>query len=503
MAKTNSVSILIHALTKAEKRYFKLYATLQQGEKDYIALFDILEKDSNSESAKKLFLRARPAASYAATCKYLYKVITDCLLQMRLDQDKKAKMISGLLKAEILFEKSLYDQAFRQLKIIQDVASLHEQHVIQLWATKLELSKLQLLNFAGLSESALIRQQAKVQEILKREKLITDHSALYGLLSHRLSHKGNVRSKKQKDELNDLVMSELSLNNNPLSETFESAKTHLLFQAQYFLSVNDHGSALKTFYELNELFEDNEYIWVNAPEDYISSIEGIVDTLHAIRKNKEIGFFLNKLVDMKSPSAYTAVRIESVVFIYKTATLLDAGDFQQAKLLHQTMERSLFSRLLLLDIIKQAQVYMYASLIYFAAGDINKCYELLNQIISKRGNYDKLPLFRTFRLLNILVHYELGNHDYILSEVRSIKRELPRSTAQSYLLEKTIFWFVQQALPADLPARKKLWAKVDKQFEAIRNERYEQQILRTFDFALWIKAKLYDQSFTSIVSLRP
>ena len=36
---------LIQSLTKAEKRYFRLYANLQSGEKNYLFLFDLINKD--------------------------------------------------------------------------------------------------------------------------------------------------------------------------------------------------------------------------------------------------------------------------------------------------------------------------------------------------------------------------------------------------------------------------------------------------------------------------
>ena len=35
---------LIQSLTKAEKRYFRLYANLQSGEKNYLFLFDLINK---------------------------------------------------------------------------------------------------------------------------------------------------------------------------------------------------------------------------------------------------------------------------------------------------------------------------------------------------------------------------------------------------------------------------------------------------------------------------
>ena len=43
MNKAISLLVLIHSMTKAEKRYFKLYSNLQEGDKVYLTLFALME----------------------------------------------------------------------------------------------------------------------------------------------------------------------------------------------------------------------------------------------------------------------------------------------------------------------------------------------------------------------------------------------------------------------------------------------------------------------------
>ena len=44
MNKAISLLVLIHSMTKAEKRYFKLYSNLQEGDKVYLTLFALMEE---------------------------------------------------------------------------------------------------------------------------------------------------------------------------------------------------------------------------------------------------------------------------------------------------------------------------------------------------------------------------------------------------------------------------------------------------------------------------
>jgi len=52
MKTSDQLHELIHALTKSEKRYFKIYSSLQAGNKMYVRLFDLIEKQKQYDEAK-------------------------------------------------------------------------------------------------------------------------------------------------------------------------------------------------------------------------------------------------------------------------------------------------------------------------------------------------------------------------------------------------------------------------------------------------------------------
>jgi hypothetical protein len=492
--------LLIKSLSKGEKRYFKLYTSLQQGQKDYLYLFELLEKGTELSALKTAFHDQRPKASFEATSKYLFKVITDCMVHLRTEKDISSKLVTALLKANIMFEKSLYEEGFKQLQKIQSTAEEFGQYIIQLWAARLELFYISSLNFFIIKESELIHKQMKIQSLLKYANNIHQHTSLYELLRHRLLYKGSVRTPHQKEELNDLLVSELNIISSPLAETFESYKTHLLFQAHYFITVSDYQSALTAFYELNEHFEEHHFLWADSPIDYFSTIEGILDSLHTIKRYDEMQFFIEKLQVLENQSAYFEVMTQRITFIYKTAALLDAGEFKEAEQLKRLMDQTLFKKISLLDISKQAEVYLYTALIYICNNNLTKAHNYLNHILLESKLYYALPVYRTFRLIHLLVHYELGNHDYIDYEIRSMKRGLSHGHKKDYLLEKIIFKFVQQPIPlSSIKNRLATWQKFKLQFEKISTDKYEIQILKIFDFSAWIEAKLCKKSFADLL----
>lgn len=500
MASSNSLILLVHSLTKSEKRYFTIYSSMQKGAKDYMRLFELLEKNTDPRTVKKLFAKARPAASYESTSKYLYKVITDCLIHVRANQDKTTRLAMSLLKANVLFEKSMPDEGFKELQKVQEAAEKNEEYFILMWACRFEMYYLANLNFNNISEKNLVHKQMRMDELLKYSKNIHQHTSLYELLRHRLLFKGAARTRKQKEDLNDLVFSELNIVAKAAAETVESQKTHLLFQSHYFISISDYRSALKAFYELIDLLDENEYLWNDAEMDYLSTVEGILESLRMIRKYEEMDFFLEKLDNLLGRSVYLDVMVYRVGFIYRLSRLLDQGEFEEAVLLKDEYHDVLFKKIHLLDLNKQAELYLYTSLIYMSAGNINRAHHFLSKVLLESKLFHALPVYRTFRLLHLLVHYELGNDEFIAYETRSFKRGLNASHSKTYLLEKLVLRFVQEKrVKRRSSVDGGVWKKVRKEFDTIRNDKYEIQILKIFDFESWIEAKLTNRPFKLIV----
>ncbi len=331
MAQKNTLYLLVHSLTKAEKRYFKLYTALQKGAKGYLDIFKLLELGNDAKAAKEIFCKKKRHSSFEAACKYLFKVITDCLLYVRSNDNINTRLATQLIKANILFEKSIYEEGFKQLRKIQHEAAELQEFEIQLQALQMEMYYLNNLNYYSTTEKELVKKQIKMDELLKYQKNIHQHTSLYELLRHRLMYKSSIKTKEQKDELNDLVVSELNYNANPLTNTFESQKIHLLFQAYYFITVSDYKSALKTFYEAHELFETHKRLWLETPIDYLSAVEGLLDSLHSIKHYDEMKFFSSKLYQLEKKTVYFEVMVERVRFIYTIIPYIDSGQFNKAE----------------------------------------------------------------------------------------------------------------------------------------------------------------------------
>lgn len=505
MARISSLILLIHSLTKAEKRHFKLSTTGNEKESDYSLLFRIIESGSPAEAAliREKFEACRPAASYEVTSKYLFKVLTDCLLELRHEQDKTYQLYNQVFKAKILFEKSLYDEGFRLLKSTYDKAQQQKKFLLQAFILQTEQEYHANLNFQFITEDELVKDHQKIQEALKHQSTANLHTSLFHTLKHRLIYKGNIRTTQQQEQLNDLLLSELHVVAKSQYDSFSARKHHLLFQATYYLITGVLKASLQTFKELNELFEENPDYWKNKPITYLTILEGILDSLHSIRHYDEMLYYIHKIEQLQTITSYEDVAAKRMVFLYRLIIHLNRGEFKKAQELHISQETFLFSRIHLLGPYKEAEVYLYTSLIYLCKGDYNKAQDHLNRILLSNSMYSTLPLYRTFRLIRVLLHLELKNFEYLKYEIRSIRREL-RNNKDAFLVEKVVLRFIEEyPLPGSPAKREAIWEQYSQEFSKIGQKRYEMQTLKIFDFAAWIAAKLTRQPLAELMYSHP
>lgn len=504
MAKTSSLILLVNSLTKAEKRYFKLSANLQNGDKNYMDLFELLETKlyRKTDELKQDFKQVHPSSSFEITSKYLYAILMESLLHLKnSEQDDVVKMNNALSIVKILFEKSLYVEGFNELHKLQKLAEKKRNYIIHLSAIQLELQHRNELNFVDLTEKDLIQNQMKISALIKSINNRHQHISIYELLRHRSIYKGTARTAKHKAELNDLVVSELNLMTVPSHNTFETSKTHLLFQSSYCISVGDYKSALKTFYELNELFEKNKPLWEQSAIDYLSCLEGILDSLHTIKRYDEIDFYIEKVAQVQADSTILNVLKYRIIFLYKMISLTDRGEYEKAlSLINNDFEEKLFRQIHILGFNKQAELYLYIALIYFGNNDMAASIKYLNKVLTDNHMYYKLPQYKTFRLIRLLIHYELANYEFVKYEIGAFKRQM-HNKDKTYKLEKLIFYFIQNTyLYLNTAKRLALWEQLKPDFDKLRTDKFEIQLLKIFDFPTWIESKLCKKTFTELLT---
>ena len=500
MLKSESLIHLINNLTKQEKKEFSLYIS-NKPEKDYIFLFRLIDdkKVSDPEELKMSFLTAKPTSSFNTVVIYLFDLLIDILTRLRTEQDSYYLLFNELLHARVLYEKSMYQECFQVLKKVKEKAVYYENHFALLVAQRLELNYLLTLDFEDMDEQKLLNKQYKMNNTLKSIRQLNEQSSLYELLKYRMINRGASRSLEETQKLDDLVTSEISIVASAGVENFEIKKNHQLFQANYFITVGDYKAAFNSFVELNKLFEENSHLWNNPPVYYLMTVEGMLESLRIMHNYEGMNYFIEKLTKLSSPSSSFQLNVMYVIFIYRLFSFIDAGDFDKAGIWIAEHQASLIDKMLLLKEQQQAEMSLYIALIHLGNGEYRKARKRLSATIG-RGHLYSLPLFRTIRIVNVMIHYELGDVDYIQSEIRSIKREMSKNKGYNLKVESFLLKFLNYSFAdTNRKRRAEIWESMAEEVHALYADKYETQILRKFDFVAWVEAKIFEVPLSDIL----
>ena len=501
MKKTDSLFILVKSLSKAEKRYFHLFSNLQSGNKVYTFLFDLLDNNDSIDDVHLKFCQKQDGKSFEMAAKYLYRILLDCLVKLREKDDIQAHIYNKISKAAILFDRELFDNAFAELRKAEKLAVDFEKDALLLLIRRTELKYLSALNFEGISESELVSKQMRINETSKYSRNINQHRQLHDILKYRITHKGYARSDKQKDGLNDLVLSELNLIANNSYTGFEAQKLHLLFQAAYYLNSGNYKSAIRYYQELISLFDENQHLLLNPPIYYFSAIHGILDSLNVAGIYREMPPFISKLkeLEMKGYSVEFTLKVRTAMFYHESSRYIQIGEFDMMRNLMDEYNESLLKNISLLGLEEQLKIYLYTLLFHFCTGDLILARKSMKKILGSGKLFHAFPLYKTVRLINLLLQAELGNSAFFENEISSIKRNI-HFEKHVYATEKLLFKFVLAfPLPSYEKTRDKLWMQYKKEIQKIEQSKYERQLLKTFDFLAWIESKLTRRSFVDVL----
>jgi len=501
MKQLTSIVILVNSLSKAEKRHFKMETNLQAGDKKYLYLFNLIEANYSVEEIYEKFCSKYHNSNFNMAVKHLYHNLMDCLIYLHRKRDIQTKIFAAFSEADILFERALYDDAFAALDKIKKMSSIYEMDTLMLLARRNELKFMNALDFNNISERQLIGKQMKIVEIMKYIRSANLHSQLYDILKHRLFHKGYVRSDKQKDNLNDLILSELNLIANDSYKGFETQKLHLLFQSAYYLDSGNYKMAIRFFRTLIDLFESNKHMILNPPIYYLQALTGILDSLKTTGLYKEMPFFIDKLKEITRGDYVVdfVLTVQAYIFLYQFAIAFNTGDFAGAATFISEQDEMLFKNLSLLPLDMQLDLLLTPVKLNIATGNYQEARKNMKKIISSGKLYYALPTYRYVRLLNLLLQAELNNYDFFENEIKSIKRNI-RFEKHVYITEKLLFKFIMHHhLLYQTKTREQLLKQLRKEHPKIIKNKYEQQLLSFFDFISWMESKLTNRSFGELL----
>jgi hypothetical protein len=194
-----------------------------------------------------------------------------------------------------------------------------------------------------------------------------------------------------------------------------------------------------------------------------------------------------KNLQAEYPSAKN--NIQHQIFIFESSILTDQHHFEEALNHLVRFETELYDRTVNLPFVSLSEIAQQMATVYFWSKEYKKALKTIRPLLNVGKPFSQLPQIKSMRFLNILIHFELNDFDYLESEIRSFERDLKKKNVL-FKTEEIILKGIKQYNREADPVKKQngLLLMRDKLI-LLKEDPYENQLLKTFDLIYWLEQK--------------
>ncbi|MEO8664480.1 MAG: hypothetical protein ABI462_03200 [Ignavibacteria bacterium] len=488
MKPTTELFDLIKSLSRSEKRYFTLGASVQKGNKNYLKLFNAIDsqKSYDEEVIKKKYSKERFVSNLTFTKNYLYRLIFRSLNSYYNERSIDTKMNNLLNKCRLLYGKALFSQYFKSVQTGKEMAAKYEMFSYMLEFLELERQLTRKEEVGKKSMDDIYDEEIKIIEEIR---IINSYKRAISKLFRINWLNGTVRSSKE-DEHIDQVLSEELFGRKKLPST-------LIARERYYFALY-LGHELKgnagTSYEYNKKRSSLISVNKNVFQKFIfdnyeeSSLTLISSAAFAGKFNEAKKLFekYDKLfskkgsVDLDIMITYYSYNL--LRMIHQSSNLFDEGMLTR-------FEKFLLNYKGKLNIDTYNYAFYNIARYFFIKENYEEALRVINILFESRLLKHTPRIEPYTRLLNILIHFEIGNKK-LLSHLISATAKYLKNKNKLFKTEKAVLHYLKKIIAKnDSENELKNFTALRKELQVIMKDKYERNIIIYFNYPEWLAKK--------------
>lgn len=491
MKKPDRLFELIHSLNKTEKRYFKTITSRQQQDTNYVRLFEAIEKLDVFDKKKIIaqFSGENFLKRFNVAKDYLYYLILKSLRGYYAESSLDTQLYNMLDYAEILFsKKALSEQALKLLSTAEKYATESEkfEHLLLIKNTEDKITRRKGI----LSE----KPHKEKQEIVSKIRNYNDYRDLLfkmrAIVNYPLAR--NAESIKKIGLL--LLHPLLKDKRKVLSERAQWVYHYIHSSCYLYIGkINESYLHSKKIVELSakKTSEKREGIL-----SYVVDLTNLIAVCLELKKFDEAKMLLSSLRAIRSDQSHFVD-----VFIFSNSHALEALLYMKTKRPEKVLALipSIMNGIdLYRKSINQQHVlrfyYLFAQA-YFAKGFYKQAAKWIHQLLNTAEDshlYRTQHLYCFAKIFNVIIHYELGDNEFLRYNIISAYRFLHKKQ-RLYKLEDMLLKHVREILVTNniTAKQKRIFTNLHKDMVIISKDPYENKIMEEyFQFKDWIAQKI-------------
>ena len=489
MTPSTSLFDLIKSLSKSEKRYFKLNAALQAGNKNYLKLFDTIDKmdEYKEEIIKKKFHKEKFIRQLTFTKNYLYNLICKSLNSYYAKHSIENHLNDLMFRANYFYKKALYKDFRNSIKLGKKLSLEYER-----FGYFIQFSSLEKNLFFGKKntpgdENALLSSEELVAEKISN---LSVYDSYVSMLTSVYREEGIARDVSLFNYIERIKSSPLLTSEDYAMSCLAKERFHYLLQ----LMAEIYGDYDEVYYHCKKRldilsanpkpFSDRIF---NYWGDVLMYLILICIRLNKSKKMIEYLHLLEKHTSTSQSDKIYLFLVQSYLSVYLVMT---EKRWDKMKDLMDSIEKGLCLYKDKLDSNFEIELYNLLVRMHVMAVDYSSALKYMVLLLNHPLIVVRRDLEYNARVLNLIIHYELGNYEYLEHLILSTYRFLYKRK-KIFALETLILNFIRRLprIESDKDLAENFFI-LRKEMRTIYKRPHEKNIFMYFDYLEWVNRKL-------------
>jgi len=149
--------------------------------------------------------------------------------------------------------------------------------------------------------------------------------------------------------------------------------------------------------------------------------------------------------------------------------------------------------------MRKCSFYYNVAYLYFLKNEYSFSLKYLNKILNNKNVKEDIEVFYYAGLLNLIIHYELGNFELLEHILKSTYRYLYKKN-RVFKFEKQVYYFIRSLfiLKSDEELKYSFY-ELKRKLEEISSDPFERGALGYIDLISWLECKITNRQFSDVV----
>lgn len=508
ISKEESLFVLIKNLSKSEKRSFKLYAnrtgsSTKNNVNKFVQLFDAIDKmEEYDESILSKKISGYKKSQLPNLKRHLFHQILTSLRLISIQKNVEIQIREQIDFAQLLYEKGLYLQSLSLLDRIKAIAKEHHQDILQL----------EIIEFQKLIEERHItrsrQSDGKVESLLdeasRRSDIIANACRLSNLkikMHGWYIQMGHAKNGKDRKMVEAYFKSNIVQIKQRQLTFFEKISFYQAYVWYHYIML-DFRRCYQYSKKWVALFDASPALKDVDPDLYMRGQHYILTSLYNMRANKKFALHLASFEEFVSQYNAGFNKIsETIAFLYIYTSRLNScflrGDFNEGVQLIPEILRKIRLYKKHIDLHRIMMFYYKIAYLYVGVGQFEKALDYLNKVLDLKVGHLREDIQSYARLLQLIVHYELGNYILLDHLANSTQRFLDKLEELNQVQKETLRMIRQVSKRPQnehIDSLKSFYQRLKK----LHRDPSEKRAFLYLDVLTWAQSKIEEKSLNEL-----